>query len=532
MKKVFAFFGRKLTNEDFLEAVRETTEHLKNRSSLMFKLLFPFVMLYMVFLGCRKIPVYERQMFVDKEINFQVPASRVPLKEKMRAMFREMGRHFPMMQVHGNSSFGSSIKSLLLMKTLKSAGSGDDNEVLSDLNLLMSHCNDVVSAEVPNMLREIAQAVEDREAFAAMTDEAALALLKRGKREVKASKLFTEFLEKHGHRGYREFDPYHQPWGKQPLPCVQVVKSMMRAGSNLEAKPEVPIDVILGQLKTPLSPTRRAIVKYWLLPWVRDAVGFREHTKSLLVKFQDLTREAMWYIAGEMVAAGLLPEAELYFFLRLDELQRLLSGERCPTLVMKAKQRRRLYPTMNKLKFEEFVKGMRMAPKVSVLRFDFVELLSNIFFSSSSATKSRGDHRGRRRRLPERHRRHRRFGEGPRLRRRDHRRGGEHPTRGHPAHLLHRHWLVAVLSPNQRHRHRDRRHNQPRRGHRPGVRPALSDCRRGRLRPFSNGRHRLPRHEDGHHCEGEVRRGGGGGKEEEVKKKLFQVFSKVDFSIS
>src|SRR5699024_5614018 len=59
--------------------------------------------------------------------------------------------------------------------------------------------------------------------------------------------------------------------------------------------------------------------------------------------------------------------ADLFFFLKMDEIQRLLKGERNPLLVMKAKQRKRLYPTMNALKFDEFVKGFRMAPRVSRL---------------------------------------------------------------------------------------------------------------------------------------------------------------------
>ena len=120
----------------------------------------------------------------------------------------------------------------------------------------------------------------------------------------------------------------------------------------------------MAQIKTPLSGFKRALIKHLLLPWCRDAVGFRENTKSLMVKFSDNVRKAKWQIANEMVQVGYLPEADLMFFLKISEIQRLLSGERNPLLVMKAKQRKRLYPQMNAFKFEEFVKGFRMAPRV------------------------------------------------------------------------------------------------------------------------------------------------------------------------
>lgn len=144
---------------------------------------------------------------------------------------------------------------------------------------------------------------------------------------------------------------------------------MLKGGANLEPKREIPIDEIMNDLKTPLSWFQKLMIKKWFLPWVRDAVGCREHTKSLMIKFFDDLRNAYWYIAEEMVSEGLLPEKELLFFLKLNEIQDLLNGSRDPLLVMKAKQRKRLYPKMNKLKFDEFVKGFRMQPRVRLILF-------------------------------------------------------------------------------------------------------------------------------------------------------------------
>ena len=139
---------------------------------------------------------------------------------------------------------------------------------------------------------------------------------------------------------------------------------MLKGGANLESKKEILINEIIGQLKTPLSWFKKQLIKYWFLPWVRDAVGFREHTKSIMIKFIDDIRDAYWHIAEEMVQHGYLPEADLFFFLTAYEIQILTSDTRDSVLVMKAKQRKRLYPKMNAFKFDEFVKGFRMNPQV------------------------------------------------------------------------------------------------------------------------------------------------------------------------
>ncbi len=92
----------------------------------------------------------------------------------------------------------------------------------SDFNLLISSCNEVVSAEVPNSLREIAKSIADKESFRQLSDEEATRQLINGTDE--ASQKFKQFLLKHGHRGYREMDPLHKMWAENPLPCVKTIK--------------------------------------------------------------------------------------------------------------------------------------------------------------------------------------------------------------------------------------------------------------------------------------------------------------------
>lgn len=137
----------------------------------------------------------------------------------------------------------------------------------------------------------------------------------------------------------------------------------------MQPKAEKSMHEIMAEVQTPLSWFVKLLIEKWVLPWCRDAVGQRENTKSIFVKIQDHQRNALWHIAEDMAQRGILPEKDLIFYLRIDETQRLLAGERNPLLVMKARQRKRLYPEMNKLKFDEFIKGFRMRPKVKYYRY-------------------------------------------------------------------------------------------------------------------------------------------------------------------
>ncbi len=83
----------------------------------------------------------------------------------------------------------------------------------------------MVSAEVPNFLKEIANSIENREIFREMSDEKALNFLING--DSKASIKFKEFLSEYGHRGYKEFDPLALQWGENPVPVVKSLKKML-----------------------------------------------------------------------------------------------------------------------------------------------------------------------------------------------------------------------------------------------------------------------------------------------------------------
>ena len=76
----------------------------------------------------------------------------------------------------------------------------------SDIATLFSSCQNVVSADVPTALNELAQTIAEAgkaTEFRQMTIEKAIEWLNSSESE-KANKKFNEFLEKHGHRSIGE----------------------------------------------------------------------------------------------------------------------------------------------------------------------------------------------------------------------------------------------------------------------------------------------------------------------------------------
>ena len=217
---VLAFFGHQITDPDVLESFRESRSRLKQSGKQKMKMLG--MAWEMLFSAQKKIPQLKREIIDQNRGDISGPMEKMPLEKKFDFLINQAVVNFADAQVHNATLGGSTITSMSLGKMLKS---DDDQATTDDINLLLSHCNDVVSAEIPVMLRNIAKAIENKDAFVNLSDNEALEVL-RGKdgKETGAVKHFNTFLNSHGHRGHREIDPFYLPFKKNPIPCVQVVK--------------------------------------------------------------------------------------------------------------------------------------------------------------------------------------------------------------------------------------------------------------------------------------------------------------------
>ena len=153
------------------------------------------------------------------------------------------------------------------------------------------------------------------------------------------------------------------------------------SGEQLEPKVEKSVDQVLDELKTPLTPIRKFLIKNIFLPYTRRGVGYRELSKYFMIWMNNHLKDGFWYFAQQMVNEGLIPSVDSFFYLTADEVEALCNGDRNPLILAKVRQRKRLYPRMDKYKFDEFIKGPEMKPRNVSISYN--NLITNICITKS-----------------------------------------------------------------------------------------------------------------------------------------------------
>ncbi len=103
-------------------------------------------------------------------------------------------------------------------------------------------------------------------------------------------------------------------------------------------------------------------MKYWIIPWCQSGVGLREQGKHFVTWTYNKYRHAFWRLAKLMVREGRLPEADLLFHVTFPELETLIN-ERDPTIVARARLRKRFHSIKDNLKFNEICIGPNIEPR-------------------------------------------------------------------------------------------------------------------------------------------------------------------------
>lgn len=261
--------------------------------------------------------------------------------------------------IHSGSNMYSTICNVLALALLAYQNGEWNDAVLSDFANLMASCKDVVSADIPCALQDMAVAIANHprgEPFKRMNTEDALLWLRNDKTEI--GRLFRAFLQKHGHRCLNAFDPYSRTWAMDPAPLVRNLQALVGTVDAYRKK-DVSVEEALDRLKITLPPFKRKLMKV-ILERCRKGVAYREHSKSIFIKVVDIFRQALRHLAQKMVAESRLPDADLLFFLTIPEIGVLLRT-RSPKLVARAIRRQRLLPVMKARKFPEIVKGIPRA---------------------------------------------------------------------------------------------------------------------------------------------------------------------------
>lgn len=169
----------------------------------------------------------------------------------------------------------------------------------------------------------------------------------------KDKEALEEFLNRHGHRGIKEFEFRSLPWREDLFALAASLHSVLSGKEDDSHTPKGWEEYAKEILSHDNFIGKRAFMSF--IKKARKGVYSREYTKSRCVYIADYFKRAYRKIANELVNEGILPEVDLIYFLKHEEIGQLLQGK--SSLVKVAIARRRLFPEQNACRFKEVFIG-------------------------------------------------------------------------------------------------------------------------------------------------------------------------------
>lgn len=259
---------------------------------------------------------------------------------------------------YGASAFSGAMNAALAM-TL-SGGSDITDDARRLMTDLLSGVEGVESAAVLEDLENLANLIRgDGDAPGLMEGESVDEIHESLMSDRSAvGENYRAFMDRHGHRCIREAELREPEWAVNPGHLIESLKSLVRSPAGrrrAEHPPATP--------STELPDGVNAKAVAWIAKQCRTGVRAREKSKSLLILAIHRFKVAARSLAARLEAEGYLPEADLAYFLTLEELDRLTSGQ-SDGLVSRAMRRRRRYPERMELRFPDLSHG-RPSPQES-----------------------------------------------------------------------------------------------------------------------------------------------------------------------
>ena len=239
----------------------------------------------------------------------------------------------------------------------------DKKEYQSFLSRLLSNIPHIESADILSRLQDMARIIKAQEPRA--VDFSPQQLLDYIRADKDLHRCYLDFLARHGHRCIKEAELRNKPWREDEIPLMNYLLSIIRSPMVLTQKESV-IDYrkAFDFVKNPLL--KAACISF--AKRSRQAVVDREYTKSRLIEIIDLFKSRYARLAALLVADGLLPDADLIYFLTHEEIGRLIDGE--AALASLAARRRKAYANQEELSFDDTYLGKPLADAFDVERND------------------------------------------------------------------------------------------------------------------------------------------------------------------
>lgn len=239
------------------------------------------------------------------------------------------------------------LESVLMKQALKDGRSEDEGR--SEAARLMAGASQVESAlmleELDSVVRAIAGDLATSEVFLTAAPGDAVSQLLGATNPAGAA--LRRFLNRHGHRGYRELCMRDPSWAEDPEGLGAMMQVMVRSALDTASRGPVKASV-----EVPSSSSIRFLARL-----AQGGARGREETKSKMALMAHSLKLGYRHLGGVLVKAGRLPDSDLVFFFDREELNRVVGSDDITGLVQKAVKRREALAFQSSLEFADVSVG-------------------------------------------------------------------------------------------------------------------------------------------------------------------------------
>ncbi|TFG72589.1 MAG: hypothetical protein E4H27_02350 [Anaerolineales bacterium] len=167
-----------------------------------------------------------------------------------------------------------------------------------------------------------------------------------------AQKAIGQFMQRYGMRGLAEIDIGRPRWREEPQPILQTLWSYLNitvADNNPDAvyergkkSAEVEIDMLVSALRATRHGWIKSAIVTRAAVRMRTLVGLRESPKFFIIRVFGIMRRALLDDGAQLVREGLLLHPDDIFYLHMQELEALVTGENQDWIAL-VDMRRRAY---------------------------------------------------------------------------------------------------------------------------------------------------------------------------------------------
>ena len=248
----------------------------------------------------------------------------------------------------GHSGAMASALFMMLNKDIK-----DNEKTRSVIASVLEGIDDIESVDILRSLRVLARRViEEYPSASGLSSSELIGLIDNSRGKIKDA--YDYFMKRHGHRSIREAEIRSQSWRYDNSGFTDYLKAVILSGGYEEKKENSAVGNITG-LCNNYNWAKKKILMY-LIGQARTGVKNREYSKSMCIKVLDKFKSAYALLAKQMTNEGMLPDEDLVYFLKHDELGHMIN-ENEPALIKKALMRKRKFNDLQTLKFKEVYTG-------------------------------------------------------------------------------------------------------------------------------------------------------------------------------